>query len=69
MRADKLFAIDHPALLLPLFRHCFVLDAAGLPVLRRCLSVVSPFLPSKTKDITKKKLQARAEHMLPLAYF
>jgi hypothetical protein len=46
MRADKLLAIDHPALLLPLFRHCFVLTAAGLPVRRRCLSVASPFPPS-----------------------
>jgi hypothetical protein len=49
MRADKLFAIDHPALLLPLFRHCFVLVAPGLPVLKRCLIVASPFLPSQYK--------------------
>jgi hypothetical protein len=49
MRADKLLAIDPPALLLPLFRHCFVLAAAGLPVLHRCLIVASPFLPSHNK--------------------
>jgi len=49
MRADKLLAIDHSALLLPLFRHCFVLTAAGFPVLKRCLIVASPFLPSKYK--------------------
>jgi hypothetical protein len=49
MRADKLFAIDHPALLLPLFRHCSVLVAAGVPALKRCLIVVSSFLPSHNK--------------------
>jgi len=38
-------AIDPPALLLPLFRHCFVITAAGLPVLHRCLIVASPFPP------------------------
>jgi hypothetical protein len=42
-------AIDHPALLLPLFRHCFVLAATGFPVLHRCLIVASPFLPSQNK--------------------
>jgi hypothetical protein len=49
MRADKLLAIDPPALLLPLFRHSFVLTAAGLPVLKRCLIVVSLFLPAQHK--------------------
>ena len=49
MRADKLFAIDPPALLLPLFRHSFVLTAAGLPVLHRCLIVARSFLPSQHK--------------------
>jgi len=36
-------------LLLPLFRHCFVLTAAGFPVFHRCLIVVSPFLPPQHK--------------------